>query len=1609
MLLETKEEARALRKLSKCGLLDVIGVVVLTYSVLLASYHSLLANSTPVVFASLDISPVLISATMGLCGLLHLYGLYQLEQARRDLNKIINGIRTLRDLAVSRNRVQSTSVISHTGKSTLRILDLVPVGVAPDWEVVRCEISQSLAVQRQRGRSIHLHRLQWKFVVVTVAMTLEGYFNKYLGKDGLFSQRGPLYEWRLLARELVILPVQSFRGYNLSIRVDSHWITVYGVVLALHCLVVLPLLAWNYYLLRAARTNWHAVQARRIRILLLLLGFDLVLGVFIPTALLLPSVVDLFAMHDNIPSAARVHDLSVVQALVISSVLDLLSTAITLIFIYVTLQSIHAVRRSSHLRENISRVSKASVAPTVLDLMALHEFIVQDANVQTRRYRLFLLTTAIAAVLSGGFLWITVRAGRSCTARSDFSCASFLRPWHLQPLFEQTCYCKALELDCTGLDTDDWYRQFVSYLGSGEANYVKMLSTTNCTFRGAHALPRAIADLKQLWFLSVNDANMQPDDIAVSFDQLSTLVYLSLRGNQFTSVPAGLTALPPLLEYLDLSKNDISSDAWPTALLWTTLQHLNLSFCNLSMLPPPLLRLSGLLTLDLSSNSIATLPTLIATTWPHLRQLGLAHNALRSGDEVLLELPQLQVIDLTGNNLSTCSAPKQAPRKCILTGNPCCRVGSNPWCKQAFVAKFLRVHGFKSAFQSRTLQTMPKDHALDHQLMELVRDDGRRHQEEVAKKLDGINKQLLEMQEKNKQLENELEFDLRNTRKDPYFNAASADEMAHVQLEGNKFTRMIEVERRKIAQYDLAIQDCERSLAEQKLSLGNGTMLEMSEVNLVNKIKLVRPKGPPGHALRRKMETEIDRKMVRFNEKLAANKGLRSSLDIKRAERATADVLYSKIESDVYQRTIDIQVQTKEVERMRDQVQAKLAELEALKHETDEYEKLCEDKASAILKELKHRAAESMTYSLDDNAVASPKKYLSPGTDKTLIEEKLNKSKLTRSRWKSIQEKVTSELSIQKYNENREFIEKIHEVAGTKSVVEVIEAFTTQELEHFAKVQYVNRLAEDIEVHRAQCAKLREEIGKMKMRNDAVDVQKLQRNKTLKARKEKATEHEARLIEKTLEIQQTMAALKPTLVALHVRIGCKENQEEKGLHSVIGEIEQKMVEILQTMHTKAVEKSKDGDVATPAARLGRGISVSMVARSLMVAGLPPEPSILGKTEQPYRYGGVKPPTMTLSEMHRKEATEEEYPLTYDELKSKVWRRELHTSDPQLQKGIWANHGHFASLSFGDAVSLPMGSFQNCETCSEPPAMTPSTPAPLTSPAASHGDDVAPDPTKSPVADATPVPAASVEFAEAIVGAIAATVAVETVAHAKKAIETPTAAPAVSSAAEMIKDALVTEVAPMSTKKLFTLTSVVYEADDPFGSLAALITLSPVFIMVMYATLIVFQRDLHIIFMLVGQMANEVVNQILKRTIDQKRPDGAEMHDAGMPSAHAQFMAFFATYVVLYTSNRMSKRREWEHKLAIVGVVLLAFLCCASRIRLGYHSYAQVIVGVAVGAGIGILWYICMERILVPLFPTIAATKFAQELYIRDCSHISDMVQFQFDAIQKKKTQAKYSM
>eukprot|EP01041_Mallomonas_annulata_P007387 gene7387-15082_t len=97
---------------------------------------------------------------------------------------------------------------------------------------------------------------------------------------------------------------------------------------------------------------------------------------------------------------------------------------------------------------------------------------------------------------------------------------------------------------------------------------------------------------------------------------------------------------------------------------------------------------------------------------------------------------------------------------------------------------------------------------------------------------------------------------------------------------------------------------------------------------------------------------------------------------------------------------------------------------------------------------------------------------------------------------------------------------------------------------------------------------------------------------------------------------------------------------------------------------------------------------------------------------------------------------------------------------------------------------------------------------------------------------------------------------------------------------------------------FTLTYVRFITGDHFGHFLALVTLAPIFIMVMYASIIALKRELHTIWAVIGQIIGVIFSILLKKLLSQKRPEQSGLEDEGMPSNHAQFITFFFLYHAL---------------------------------------------------------------------------------------------------------------
>ncbi|KAF7727106.1 hypothetical protein EC973_008069 [Apophysomyces ossiformis] len=192
----------------------------------------------------------------------------------------------------------------------------------------------------------------------------------------------------------------------------------------------------------------------------------------------------------------------------------------------------------------------------------------------------------------------------------------------------------------------------------------------------------------------------------------------------------------------------------------------------------------------------------------------------------------------------------------------------------------------------------------------------------------------------------------------------------------------------------------------------------------------------------------------------------------------------------------------------------------------------------------------------------------------------------------------------------------------------------------------------------------------------------------------------------------------------------------------------------------------------------------------------------------------------------------------------------------------------------------------------------------------------------------------------------------------------------------------------------SLTHVQFDSQDNVAYAFAYITLAPLAILVFYASIIVSRRELAGIFMLLGQLLNEGLNAILKEYLKIARPHG---DGYGMPSSHAQFVWYFASYGILYLYSNIRLEYDIWKKLAALLMLIMAAVVSYTRIYLGYHTEMQVAVGATIGILFGMLWYISVERGLrrAGYVEYILDHPLAKRLYLRDMRCIDNVAKWEY--------------
>lgn len=190
----------------------------------------------------------------------------------------------------------------------------------------------------------------------------------------------------------------------------------------------------------------------------------------------------------------------------------------------------------------------------------------------------------------------------------------------------------------------------------------------------------------------------------------------------------------------------------------------------------------------------------------------------------------------------------------------------------------------------------------------------------------------------------------------------------------------------------------------------------------------------------------------------------------------------------------------------------------------------------------------------------------------------------------------------------------------------------------------------------------------------------------------------------------------------------------------------------------------------------------------------------------------------------------------------------------------------------------------------------------------------------------------------------------------------------------------------------------YQKGDVLGYFLAWISILPIYASVMLFSHLVNRREIHSLFIFIGQQLAMFLALLLKNSIKQQRPETCSSLDAcntyGWPSQHTTLTFFLAAYLTLSAFKKNNNREQrWTVALSSLS---LAFLTMYSRVYLGYHTVSQVIGGAFVGSSVGAVWFWMVNSVFSGYFPGIEESFTRRILHLKDTSHIPNVLKLEYD-------------
>lgn len=508
---------------------------------------------------------------------------------------------------------------------------------------------------------------------------------------------------------------------------------------------------------------------------------------------------------------------------------------------------------------------------------------------------------------------------------------------------------------------------------------------------------------------------------------------------------------------------------------------------------------------------------------------------------------------------------------------------------------------------------------LDHELLAYSRKTGQQHNVEMDRKLNNYATETDSLRDKNLILEQEIVKSDRNSKMDPLKNEVTKKEMVQLVEAGNQYTKKLELCRKKNEQLDKSIMELQLHLT----GLSAPNHMVKNEASVQARI--------------RNMEGDLERKMNSLNEQICVNNKHRETLDNFRTEREMMDAVFMTLDTHTMNHKMKIKQLTEQWKKETCNQENAKKKIEKLHQQAREEEELFQTTLTQAVETLRLEAHLNYKKKATDPNSNSPAPHQ--------ITKKELGTKLTTERWKLYEKKVVADMSVHDYKRQKELLERMYIVSNTKTVDELVTTFLSQEERQFQWIKDINELANAIEACRHRVATMWETIGRIKVHQDTGELVQSQRAETLKSRIKELNTQAEKYEAKTAGYQSILTHIKPLVVSLYERTAGETVAGEGGGANIEGNLlsqtEIRIIEILAEFKNTQAYQNSDNCIMKLNGEMKNEIQSLIVPVSTPV-----------RTTQPYRYTDVKAPSVRKDEGTNLE--EEEYALTYEELKEKIW-------------------------------------------------------------------------------------------------------------------------------------------------------------------------------------------------------------------------------------------------------------------------------------------------------------------------------------------------------------------